>query len=388
MKFLKDVLKEYDKQYDSYEFYLYKDECHFFHRDHLKYCKEQIDAYVEVIDYKLMDIDSFYQDICTPEEANERKEIDALLNNKKFLVIIVSDTVCSRVKFLGKYFHSKEDFERILKIAKKIDKYDTCNDLIGILKFATNFEHDYISYVADAVYRYTHEIRELRENLGISRYTLSRRLNIPERTISNWENCINLPPEYMFELIVGKIKKCYEREFIIRSCYMDSKNPLIEDMLRKHDYNYESTLCDIEYSDNPDIYPLREYAIASRTPGEETIHVINLINILDRILGKMHSVVADNGLITIGNKHFTLQINSGLTDFDFLASRCVGIAVVESNSFNTDMLDYQTTIEGENINIYEIYLNNNKEIVETLNGKYSIYTGYGFVVFEKNNYNE
>lgn len=47
------------------------------------------------------------------------------------------------------------------------------------------------------------EIQKVRENLGLSQIELSRLLNIPVKSIRNWENDIRTPSDYIVELMTN-----------------------------------------------------------------------------------------------------------------------------------------------------------------------------------------
>jgi len=50
-------------------------------------------------------------------------------------------------------------------------------------------------------------IKELRTTLGWTQKQLSEYFNIPRRTIESWEAGTRNPPEYVYELIVYKLRK-------------------------------------------------------------------------------------------------------------------------------------------------------------------------------------
>ena len=50
-------------------------------------------------------------------------------------------------------------------------------------------------------------IKELRETTGMTQKDFGEYLNIPIRTIQNWESEHRTPPEYVVELIEYKIKR-------------------------------------------------------------------------------------------------------------------------------------------------------------------------------------
>ena len=53
--------------------------------------------------------------------------------------------------------------------------------------------------------RITNPIKEARKSIGITQRKLSERLEIPLRTIENWERGFSSPPKYVEKLIVEKI---------------------------------------------------------------------------------------------------------------------------------------------------------------------------------------
>ena len=55
-------------------------------------------------------------------------------------------------------------------------------------------------------------IKEARENAGISRSEMSRQLEIPLRTIEDWESGKRKPPIYVEKLIIEKLERIKEME--------------------------------------------------------------------------------------------------------------------------------------------------------------------------------
>jgi DNA-binding transcriptional regulator YiaG len=49
-------------------------------------------------------------------------------------------------------------------------------------------------------------IKELREKTGLTQKAFSERLNIPHRTVQNWEGGQRQCPEYVVELIAFRIE--------------------------------------------------------------------------------------------------------------------------------------------------------------------------------------
>lgn len=50
------------------------------------------------------------------------------------------------------------------------------------------------------------ELKELRKQNNITQEGLSKLLEVPKRTIENWEGGINKPPEYVQKLILEKLR--------------------------------------------------------------------------------------------------------------------------------------------------------------------------------------
>lgn len=53
-------------------------------------------------------------------------------------------------------------------------------------------------------------IKEAREELGISRAEMSRRLGIPIRTLESWDAGVRTPPKWAERLILEKLEKMKE----------------------------------------------------------------------------------------------------------------------------------------------------------------------------------
>ena len=50
-------------------------------------------------------------------------------------------------------------------------------------------------------------IKELRKSTGLSQKGFAEYLNIPQRSIENWESGVREPPTYVLELIEYKLSK-------------------------------------------------------------------------------------------------------------------------------------------------------------------------------------
>lgn len=55
-------------------------------------------------------------------------------------------------------------------------------------------------------------IKEAREQAGLSRAEMSRRFEIPVRTLEDWEKGKRTPPPYVEKLIIEKLETMKERE--------------------------------------------------------------------------------------------------------------------------------------------------------------------------------
>ena len=50
------------------------------------------------------------------------------------------------------------------------------------------------------------KIKQARKNAGITQKRMSELLNIPQRTIEDWETGKRTPPEYVKALVIEKLK--------------------------------------------------------------------------------------------------------------------------------------------------------------------------------------
>lgn len=50
------------------------------------------------------------------------------------------------------------------------------------------------------------ELKELRKKNNITQAGLSKMLEVPKRTIENWEGGVNVPPDYVQKLILEKLR--------------------------------------------------------------------------------------------------------------------------------------------------------------------------------------
>jgi DNA-binding transcriptional regulator YiaG len=50
-------------------------------------------------------------------------------------------------------------------------------------------------------------IKQARKNAGITQKQMSELLNIPQRTIEDWERGVRTPPAYVEKLIIEELKR-------------------------------------------------------------------------------------------------------------------------------------------------------------------------------------
>lgn len=86
--------------------------------------------------------------------------------------------------------------------------------------------------------------------------------------------------------------------------------------------------------------------------------------------------LSDAGAVKVGNKNFQILIPNGHGD------GITRVGVVKPGQVSCEELNYFSVIEGQDINIYD-YDCTDGEACERISGRYSIYYGEGFVVFEK-----
>ena len=48
-------------------------------------------------------------------------------------------------------------------------------------------------------------VKEIRALTGLSQVDFAKRLNIPRRTVENWERGISSPPEYLLQLLEFRV---------------------------------------------------------------------------------------------------------------------------------------------------------------------------------------
>ena len=54
-------------------------------------------------------------------------------------------------------------------------------------------------------------IKELRKACNMTQAKFAKELNIPKRTIENWENDVRTPPDYVIELIAFRMAETIEK---------------------------------------------------------------------------------------------------------------------------------------------------------------------------------
>lgn len=86
--------------------------------------------------------------------------------------------------------------------------------------------------------------------------------------------------------------------------------------------------------------------------------------------------ISDAGSVRVGNKDIQILIPNGHGD------GITRVGVVEKGIVDCSELNFFAILEGDDINIYE-YDCDDTEVCERISGKYFVYYGEGFVVFEK-----
>lgn len=230
------------------------------------------------------------------------------------------------------------------------------------------------------------KIREYRLMMGMTQDELAERLEIPKRTLQNWESKTNIPPDYVINMVISKMFS-FERfndngtvrllstyKFLL-ACITDfdgNIKPMFIPLYEKADGNMALFTKLLIESKEEDLIKTQAYAVASKKINPDGNHWKRVRAILGEKCAKTYS---DCGGLKIGNDTFKSLISSnggdGVTRY----------AVLEEGSFNTEMLDYVGVIEGSEINIYDYDCGN--DIVQTLSGKYAIYRYCGIIVFCK-----
>ena len=169
-------------------------------------------------------------------------------------------------------------------------------------------------------------------------------------------------------------KKKYYNEFVMNCIRRDDgmvKKAFIE-LYEKYGEDPASFIKELVKSENAAIKQTQAYAVASHYIDPDGQHWKRLRAIIGDRCKKTYS---DNGCIKVGNDTASFYINTGGGKGD------QRYAVMENQSFNTDMLRFVGVLEGSLLNIYS----NDKEdtVLETLNGKYGIYCCQGIVILEE-----
>lgn len=116
---------------------------------------------------------------------------------------------------LKKYFEPVEDAGD-----EEVEAYNSISDIDGLNDFIERFVndvdgihyHDYSIEVAEDDEENRNLIKMWRENSMLSRAEMSRRMDIPVRTIENWESGVNTPPSYVERLVVNELMRITEKE--------------------------------------------------------------------------------------------------------------------------------------------------------------------------------
>ena len=59
---------------------------------------------------------------------------------------------------------------------------------------------------------FSEEFKRERVRLDLSQQAMSDELNIPKRTIENWESGVNAPPEWVQRLVLAELKSMKRSE--------------------------------------------------------------------------------------------------------------------------------------------------------------------------------
>ena len=98
----------------------------------------------------------------------------------------------------------------------------------------------------------------------------------------------------------------------------------------------------------------------------------------DRILRDISGWIeteSDAGGLKVGSDAFSVIIPNGIGD------GTMKFAVVGKGCFNTEMLTFWSSIRGNSICIYDYDCGD--DAAAEISGRFGVYCGYGFVVFEK-----
>lgn len=117
---------------------------------------------------------------------------------------------------------------------------------------------------------------------------------------------------------------------------------------------------------------MRGTQIYAELSKDQPDHWKRIMNDLDT----WHETYSDAGGLRIGNDDFSVIVPNGYGDGN------MHYTIVGRGCFNHDMLNFWCSISGKNINIYN-YDCSDGSAVNSLSGRYGVFYGYGFVVFEK-----
>lgn len=92
---------------------------------------------------------------------------------------------------------------------------------------------------------------------------------------------------------------------------------------------------------------------------------VRVLKLLKKISDNYFKTESDAGSLKIGNSSFSTLFSNGYGD-------CENLVFIINKEISLQCLEFKTTIEGSEINIYEYDCGNN--IIETLRGKYTIYS--------------
>lgn len=113
------------------------------------------------------------------------------------------------------------------------------------------------------------------------------------------------------------------------------------------------------------------YAVLAKEYKPSEMWMMLRKNLGDRVF----KTTSDAGSVKVGSDAFSVLLPNGRGDG---VTRC---AIVDCGSWCSNFLTFFTSIQGDAINIYSYDCGSS--VAKTIKGRYGVYYGDGFVVFEK-----
>lgn len=223
-----------------------------------------------------------------------------------------------------------------------------------------------------------HGFAEVLTLLDLDIARIAEDTEVPEDVLINWAKGSCIPARYVAKAVYAYIwglahtrdllflEKCAE----VTSWQKQHEGDIFAPLKAKAEGSLVKFASLLVESDDEKIKMTQAYAIASKRINPDGRHWYRMREILG---DKCKKTLSDAGGIKIGSRDFSMIIPNGYGD------GITRYAILPYNTFNDGMFDFETSVKGSSIRIYDYDCGS--RVLETLSGKYNVYTREGIVVF-------